>query len=127
MQQLNLPISSKKIEMTGEILTVDSSLDGRENPRVWIRKENGSIIFAAIYSQHESAGKTYMNIGLPLPFSSMIGILQLQERNGTLILTSQGEGDVGIYFAAGKTLFCTAIIRALYPPRSKARESQSPS
>ncbi|MDR7073397.1 YndJ family protein [Fictibacillus barbaricus] len=104
MQQLNLPISSKQIEMTGEIRTVDSSLDGRRNPRVWIRKEKEDVVFAAIYSQHETDGRTYMNIALPLPFSSMIGILQLKKLEGSLILTSEGGGDTGIYLAAGKTL-----------------------
>lgn len=46
-----------------------------------------------------------MNIALPLPHSSMIGILQLKASDGTLILTSEGEGDPGIYLAIGKTLF----------------------
>jgi hypothetical protein len=109
IQQLNLPISSEKIEMTGEIRKVDSSQDGRRNPRVWIRKEKEDVIFAAIYSQHETDGRTYMNIGLPLPFSSMIGILQLKEMDGSLILTSEGEGDTGIYLAAGKTLFALPL------------------
>ncbi|MBY6037128.1 YndJ family protein [Fictibacillus nanhaiensis] len=105
MQQLNLPISSKRIEMTGEIRVVDPILDGRIKPRVWVRKENENIIFAAIYSYHETADRTYMNIALPLPFSSMIGILALVEKENSLILTSEAKGDTGIYLASGKTLF----------------------
>lgn len=105
LQQLNLPLSSKRIEMTGEIRAVDTVLDGRNHPRAWIRKVNKNTVFTAIYSHHNTEGRTYMNIALPVPFSSMIGILQLNEINGTLILTSEGEGDAGIYLAAGKTLF----------------------
>ncbi|MCA1054119.1 YndJ family protein [Rossellomorea aquimaris] len=102
MQQLNLPLSSKMVDMTGQILTVDPSLDGRHRPRAWVRRVKNSTVFVAIYSQHESNGRTYMNIALPLPFSSMIGILQLCERNNSLILTSEGQGDAGIYLAVGK-------------------------
>lgn len=105
LQQLNLPISSERTEMTGEIRAVDPSLDGRENPRVWIRKTKNDTVFVAIYSRHETKGRTYMNIALPLPFSTMIGILQLEERNGSLLLSSEGEEDAGIYLAMGKTLF----------------------
>lgn len=105
LQQLNLPISSKRIEMTGKIRTVDPLLDGRQKPRAWIRNVNKNTVFVAIYSNHETAGRTYLNIALPLPFSSMIGILQLDEINECLILTSQGKGDTGIYLAAGQTLF----------------------
>lgn len=46
-----------------------------------------------------------MNIALPLPYSSMVGILQLKEFNGSLILTSEGKGDPGVYLAAGDILF----------------------
>ncbi|QTC42811.1 YndJ family protein [Bacillus sp. V3] len=105
MQQLNLPLSSKSTVMTGEILQVDPDLDGREQPRVWVRKVDQSTVFAAIYSRHETDGRTFMNIALPLPYSSMVGILQLKEFNGSLILTSEGEGDPGVYLAAGDILF----------------------
>ncbi|XXM72529.1 YndJ family protein [Lysinibacillus sphaericus] len=104
MQQLNLPLSSKRTEMTGEILQVDPDMDGREHPRVWVRKVNHSTVFAAIYSRHETNGRTFMNIALPLPHSSMVGILQLKEFNGSLILSSEGEGDPGVYLAAGDRL-----------------------
>ncbi|MFC0186787.1 YndJ family protein [Fictibacillus aquaticus] len=104
-QQLNLPLSSKEVEMTGEILSVDSMVDGREDPRVWIRKVDNETVFSAIYSQHETDGRPYLNIALPLPFSTMIGILQLEEINRSLVLKSEGGGDAGIYLAAGKTLF----------------------
>ncbi|OIU71829.1 YndJ family protein [Rossellomorea aquimaris] len=104
MQQLNLPLSSKRTEMTGEILQVDPDMDGREHPRVWVRKVKHSTVFAAIYSRHETNGRTFMNIALPLPHSSMVGILQLKELNGSLILSSEGEGDPGVYLAGGDSL-----------------------
>lgn len=104
LQQLNLPISSKRTEMTYKIHTVDLLLDGRENPRAWIRQVKENTVFVAIYSQHKTEGRTYMNIALPLPYSSMIGILQLDAIDESLILSSEGEGDSGIYLASGKTL-----------------------
>lgn len=105
LQQLNLPISSKRTEMTFDIRAVDPILDGRENPRAWTRKVEEKNVFVAIYSQHETAGRTYINIALPLPYSSMVGILQLDAIDGSLILSSEGDGDSGIYLTAGKTLF----------------------
>ncbi|PRO65451.1 YndJ family protein [Alkalicoccus urumqiensis] len=107
LQQLNLPLTSKTTEMTGEIRAVDSHADGRHSPRVWIRKAKNSTIFAAIYSKHKSKGKNYMNIALPLPYSSMIGVLQLYVINNSLILTSEGlnDEDTGVYLTVGEFLF----------------------
>ncbi|AZV61614.1 YndJ family protein [Peribacillus frigoritolerans] len=105
LQQLNLPISSKRTEMTYKIRAVDQTLDGRKNPRAWIRQVKEDTVFVAIYSQHKTEGRAYMNIALPLPYSSMVGILQLDAIDGALILSSEGESDSGIYLAAGKALF----------------------
>ncbi|MER1989158.1 MAG: YndJ family protein [Solibacillus isronensis] len=95
MGQLNLPFSSKTIMMDGEIWQVDPHHDGREKPRVWQRSVNGDPVFNAIYSTHQDASNTYMNIALPLPFSSMHGILQLSVKDRALYLTSDGQGDAG--------------------------------
>lgn len=105
MQQLNLPYSSKKMEMTGDIIAVE---DGRFKTRAWLRKIEAEVIFVALYSMHEKGEKTYMNIALPLPFSSMIGILELQEKNnGDLLLTSRANSnsDAGIYLSFHKFVF----------------------
>lgn len=100
--QLNLPFSPAQMEMTGEVLLVDEQLDGRFKPRVWKRMIGEETVFVAIYSKHQSSGKTYMNIALPLPFSSMHGILQLSSEKEQLNLTSNGTGDAGTYLALGK-------------------------
>ncbi|KPB05998.1 YndJ family protein [Bacillus sp. CHD6a] len=106
MQQLNLPISSTPTEMTYTIRAVDSSIDGRKNPRAWVRQVENQTVFVAIYSQHETEGRTYMNIALPLPYSSMIGVLQLDAEDvGSLVLSSEGKGDPGVYLAVGRTIF----------------------
>jgi hypothetical protein len=105
MGQLNLPFSPAQVEMTGEVFLVDEQLDGRSKPRVWKRRIGTDIVFVAIYSKHQSDGKTYMNIALPLPFSSMHGILQLTTENGRLHLTSKGNGDAGTYLALGRYVF----------------------
>ena len=75
VQQLNLPFSNKRKEMVGDIVAVK---DGRANTRAWVRKINNEVIFVALYSFHKTNDKTYMNIALPLPWSSMIGILELR-------------------------------------------------
>lgn len=109
VKQLNLPLSSKEIEMTGDILSVQDSIDGRTDTRAWIRKVKNETIFVALYAAHKSEGRTYNNIALPLPGSSMIGILQLSQMGQSLNLTSkrkaQENSDAGIYLTMGKSLF----------------------
>jgi len=105
IQQLNLPVSKNTVEMDGVILGVNESLDGRKRPRAWVRQVNGHTVFTAIYSSHETKGRTFMNIALPLPFSTMIGVLKVDKRKDTLALSSTGEDDPGIYLAIGSLLF----------------------
>ncbi|WP_431026949.1 YndJ family protein [Lysinibacillus sp. LZ02] len=105
MGQLNLPYSSRSAVMDGQIWKVNAMLDGREKPRVWQRSIQGQPVFNAIYSQHQYENQRYMNIALPLPFSSMHGILQLSTKNNRLYLTSDVQGDAGTYLAIGKSIF----------------------
>lgn len=102
LQQLNLPFSNQQIEMTGRIVKVDEEQDSRQSPRAWIRTIKQQTVFVAIYSKHTSNQTTYMNIALPLPFSTMVGILYAYEEQGQLHLTSQQGEDAGIYLAIGK-------------------------
>ncbi|WP_246096995.1 YndJ family protein [Psychrobacillus soli] len=104
IQQLNLPFSNKRTEMTGDIVPVE---DGRTKTRAWVRKIDKEVIFVALYSSHQTNDKTYMNIALPLPLSSMIGILELHEQGEKLLLTSKGtsKSDAGIYLAACNYVF----------------------
>lgn len=102
VQQLHLGMGKKWETMEGEIIGVNSTRDGREKVRAWVRKnEQQESIFVALYSKHTSAGETYMNIALPLPLSNMTGILKLRNEGKNLILTSKlrpdGSGDEGIY------------------------------
>ncbi|MGM9943288.1 MAG: YndJ family protein [Lysinibacillus sp.] len=105
IEQLNLPFHSDVVEMTGTIHLVDEHIDKREKPRVWKRTINDKTVFVAIYSKHTSDGKTYMNIALPLPFSTMMGILSLEEQNGALHLVSKGAAEAGVYLAIGRYTF----------------------
>ena len=106
MQQINLPLHRRQIEMTGAIHSVDEELDGRESVRAWVRKVDDETAFVALYSIHENAGRTYMNIALPLPFSAMIGVLDLIQHGSDLQLTSKKlsspTSDAGIYLAVKK-------------------------
>lgn len=104
MQQINLPLSTEKIEMTGRIVLVDEKMDGRTLPRAWIRTMKKRRVFTALYSQHAS-DQTYMNIALPWPYSTMVGVLSLYEEEGKLHLTSRNSTDVGIYLAIGSCIF----------------------
>ena len=88
--------------MDGVIQKVDEKLDGRDNPRVWQRTIKGKPVFHAIYSKHTDDTQCYMNIALPLPFSTMHGILTLSTENERLYLTSDGLGDAGTYLVFGQ-------------------------
>lgn len=104
-EQINLPLHRRAVNMTGGIYEIADEMDGREQVRVWLRKIDGEIIFSAFYSQHKTNDRMYMNIALPLPLSSVIGILQLQQVGDKLQLTSKkmnSSFDAGIYLAVGK-------------------------
>lgn len=102
IQQIHLSTSETWGKMNGNIIGVRSEQDGRKDVRAWIREnESGETIFVALYSAHKYQNETYMNIGLPLPFSNMTGILKLCNRDTNLLLSSKlrknARGDEGIY------------------------------
>ncbi len=100
-EQINLPLHRNEVEMTGDIYLFIMNIDGREDVRAWIRKIDGQYAFIALYSSHRSSeGKEFMNIALPLPFSTMTGILELNAIGNDLQLTSrksEAASDAGIY------------------------------
>lgn len=106
--QINLPLHQKQVEMTGAIYPVASELDSREKVRAWVRNIKQETAFIALYSTHENNGRSYMNIALPLPFSSMYGILELNQMDNELQLTSKKisspTSDAGIYLAIKKSI-----------------------
>lgn len=106
VKQINLPLHDKQIEMDGDIFAIQATLDGRSSPRAWLRKIGGDVAFVALYSFHRRIDCTYMNIALPLPWSSMIGILELEQMGTGLRLSSKKlnspDSDAGIYIASGK-------------------------
>lgn len=103
-EQINLPLHRNESEMTGDIISVVDDLDGRVEVRAWIRKVGDSYAFIALYSHHQSVdGVPFMNIALPLPFSTMTGILELNAKGRDLQLTSRkstASSDAGIYLAS---------------------------
>lgn len=105
-EQINLPLSKKRVEMTGEVLHVDEGVGGRQDVRAWVRKISGKLVFVALYSKHETVGRTYMNIALPLPLTSMHGLLTCTATPDGMELTSMPKNDAtkiaGIYLAIGK-------------------------
>ncbi|MCD5323390.1 MULTISPECIES: hypothetical protein [Pontibacillus] len=100
-EQINLPLSGKEVEMTGDIVPVSEETDGRYRPRAWVRKIGDEVCFVAIYSFHKTNQRTYMNIGLPLPFSTMTGVLELHQKGSRLSLSSKRlkskDADSGTY------------------------------
>ena len=99
-QQINLPLHGRQVEMTGNVIALRDEVDSRDNVRAWIRKIGNDTTFVALYSQHITASRMYMNIALPLPFSTMTGILELHQSENDLRLTSKPhacESDAGIY------------------------------
>ncbi|MBO0992103.1 YndJ family protein [Bacillus sp. SD088] len=108
MQQINLPIHHREIEMTGGIWGIRKDLDGRTAPRAWLRKIEDEIVFVALYSEHRTNERNYMNIALPLPWSAMTGILDVKPLGSGLQLTSkkdQQQSDAGIYLTWKKYVF----------------------
>ncbi|WP_433957923.1 YndJ family protein [Cytobacillus horneckiae] len=102
MQQINLPLSAQRVEMNGDLISIAELRDGRPSPRAWIRKIDDDIAFVAIYSWHCKNNRTFMNIALPLPFSTMTGILEVKQVGSELELTSKpssSESDAGIYLS----------------------------
>ncbi|MCM3742579.1 YndJ family protein [Sporosarcina luteola] len=103
-EQINLPLHRNEVEMTGDILTLHDGLDGREDVRAWLRKVDEQYAFTALYSHHQSdKGNVFMNIALPLPFSTMTGVLELIEHGDDLQLTSKKtcpDSDAGIYLTS---------------------------
>lgn len=112
VKQINLPLSSKRVEMTGDILKIHEDFDGRERPRAWVRKIQNDVTFIALYSRHQAKDRNYMNIALPLPWSSMIGILELNQIGDELQLSSKKSkpnSDAGIYLAWKNNLLALPI------------------
>ncbi|AFQ57714.1 hypothetical protein BHY07_09780 [Bacillus subtilis subsp. subtilis] len=100
--QIHLSTNPDWYRMYSKIKGVHSKKDGRERVRAWIRtNEKNETIFTALYSVYRSNGEGYMNISLPLPFSSMTGILKPYHHQEKLVLTSRRRksraGDEGIY------------------------------
>ncbi|OIR59700.1 hypothetical protein BLL41_18895 [Bacillus sp. FMQ74] len=100
--QIHLSTNPDWYRMYSDIKGVHSKKDGREKVRAWIRtNEKNETIFTALYSVYRSNGEGYMNISLPLPFSSMTGILKPYHHQEKLVLTSRRRksraGDEGIY------------------------------
>lgn len=104
VQQLNLPFSNEQMEMTGDIVAME---DGRNRTRAWIRKINKEIIFVALYAEYKTNQKSYMNISLPLPFSTMVGILELSFEKEKLLISSKANrnNEAGIYLAFKSYVF----------------------
>ncbi|MES5894769.1 YndJ family transporter [Bacillus cereus group sp. RP43] len=102
VEQIHLGMGGKWETMHSSIIGIIDEKDGRENVRAWLRKnEAGESIFVALYAKHTHKNETYMNIGLPLPYSNMTGILKLCNKSNDLIITSKlrrnSKGDEGIY------------------------------
>lgn len=125
VKQINLPLSSRQIEMTGDIVPIKAELDGRDRVRAWVRKVNGDPAFVALYSKHQSEGKWYMNISLPLPSAAMVGILELKQLGQTLQLSSRKEkpeSDSGVYLTFKKAVFKLPIEEVFHVEQIKDGE-----
>lgn len=117
VQQINLPLSKKRIEMTGDVLKIKEELDSRKSPRAWVRKIHEKVTFIAIYSWHKTNDRTYMNIALPLPWSSMIGILEVNQMGHVLHLSSkksEANSDAGIYLVWNNRILALPIEETFY-------------
>lgn len=110
--------------MTGDIITLSTDLDGRHAVRAWTRKVGKRYAFNALYSHHRaSTGKEFMNIALPLPFSTMTGVLELREFDDALQLTSRkidSASDAGIYLTSKLGRYCRLPLEENFAVREEA-------
>jgi hypothetical protein len=111
--QMCLPVNAERREdrIETRMLSVEDSIDGRENVRAWIRTYEGtkSAMYVAAYSTHTLGGNTYMNIAFPYPGGNVSSILHMsclgEEKGGArgIILSTLARahagGDQGVYFA----------------------------
>ncbi len=111
MGQMNFPTGGGRPEerMDSRILPLSDEADGRSNVRAWVRtfETTGECIYAAAYSQHRDAGRTYMNIAFALPGVNLTSILRLSNcladdgTEGLELTTRPPPGEVpggeGIY------------------------------
>ncbi|RRJ28051.1 hypothetical protein EIK79_16845 [Halocatena pleomorpha] len=109
IEQLNLPAPDASTRRTdSRIVDIDDAADGRTGTRAWIRTdtETGNAVFVAAYATHEHEDETYMNIGLPLPWSNLSAVLWIDTADidadgghGIRLSSRQRDepGDEGIY------------------------------
>lgn len=101
IEQLGLPVDDAVHRVDSRLVTLDPDADSRNGSRVWVRtdRETGRGVFVAAYATHEHDGVTYVNIGLPLPFSNLTAILVPEHASGGgLQLSSVARGgDEGLY------------------------------
>lgn len=108
IQQLNFPRDGLDDNaLSSRIAPVEDAADGRDDVRAWIRayEETGDTIYVALYSTHTFAGRPYMNIAFPLPWTNLTSILSVErlgvgDPDGVELSTTTG-GDAGIYLRAG--------------------------
>ncbi|GAK10476.1 YndJ family protein [Geomicrobium sp. JCM 19039] len=129
MGQLNVP--SGRVEMTGRVLPIDPTEDGRLYASAWLRRNAATeeAIFTAVYSMQHRANHSFMNIALPLPFGTMTGILRPANDNtdGFILSSRPVEGEEGIYLTFGRLtvrtpLYETFHVQALEENRLQAKQ-----
>ena len=139
MGQMNFPLGAESPEslMDSRILPLRDEMDGRTGVRAWVRtyRATGESIYAAAYSHHSFAGRTFMNIAFPLFGGNLTSILRLShlaDGSAGIALSSLPPaggppGDEGIYFVlagGGIRLPMNEVIHIR--PRTKADRVDAP-
>ena len=152
--QMNFPVGleSPERQMDSRIFALSDAADGRRRVRAWVRayRATGESIYAAAYSRHTHAGRSYMNIAFPLPGGNLTSILRLSHpaphessnsdrapgrsdshaggiELSTLCREDGVPGDEGIYFAVagfGIRIPMNEVIRIR--PRLTGEQWESP-
>jgi hypothetical protein len=107
--QMNLPLdSARDTEMQSRLFAIDSTPDGREAVRVWVRtyRSSGHPVYIAAYSVHRFGGVPYMNIAFPLPGGNLSSVMRMDPVPGapgalqlSTLPVGEQNGDAGVYFA----------------------------
>jgi hypothetical protein len=101
IEQLNLPAPGEPGgRLRSRIVAVGEQSDPRDDARAWVRTdESGTAVFVAIYASHETDGRRFVNIAVPLPYSNLSTVLlpRTTPGGGVELTTRAGTDDEGLY------------------------------
>lgn len=70
--------------------------DGRKDVRGYVRSVDGVANFVAGYATHSNRGRTWLSVGLPLPWSWLVAVLRFENVGADGLAVTSWPGDAGV-------------------------------